>query len=130
MKSRRFWIIAFWFYLGILLTISMSAYLRVIPTEISQFPYYDTVLHFLLLGITAYLSHLALNKRQIHFLNISLPLAPLIVFFFCIIDEIIQKFVPYRSADWLDLAADLCGIIVFTFLAQKTPINQSIRKIE
>lgn len=130
MKSRRFWIIAFWFYLGILLTISMSAYLRVIPIEISQFPYYDTVLHFLLLGIAAYLSHLALNKRQIHFLNIPLPLAPLIVFLFCIIDEIIQKFVPYRSADWVDLAADLCGIVVFTFLAQKTPINQSVRKIE
>ena len=130
MKSRRFWVIAFWFYLGILLTISISAYLRVIPTEISQFPHYDTVLHFLLLGIAAYLSHLALNKRQIDFFNIPLPLAPLIVFLFCILDEIIQKFVPYRSADWLDLAADLCGIIAFTFLAQKTPINQSVRKIE
>jgi polysaccharide biosynthesis protein VpsQ len=130
MKSRRFWVIAFWFYLGILLSISMSAYLRVIPTEISQFPHYDTGLHFILLGIAAYLSHLALNKRQIRFLKISLPLAPLIVFLFCIIDEIIQIFVPYRSADWVDLAADLCGIIIFTFLAQKTQINQSVRKIE
>jgi polysaccharide biosynthesis protein VpsQ len=130
MKPRRFWVIAFWFYLGILLTISISAYLRVIPTEISQFSHYDTVLHFILLGIAAYLSHLALNKRQIVFLKIPLPLAPLIVFFFCIIDEIIQKFVPYRSADWVDLAADLCGIIIFTFLAQKTPISQNVRKIE
>jgi polysaccharide biosynthesis protein VpsQ len=130
MKPRRFWVIAFWFYLGILLTISISAYLRVIPTEIAQFPHYDTVLHFLLLGIAAYLSHLALNKRQILFFKIPLPLAPLIVFLFCIIDEIIQKFVPYRSADWVDLAADLCGIIIFTFLAQKTPISQKIRKIE
>ncbi len=129
MKSRRFWVIAFWFYLGILFTISISAYLRVIPTEISRFPYYDTVLHFLLLGIAAYLSHLALNKRQFNIFNIQLPLAPFIVFFFCIIDEIIQKFSPHRSADWVDLTADLCGIILFTFLAQKTPTHQSNRKI-
>jgi polysaccharide biosynthesis protein VpsQ len=130
MKSRRFWVITFWFYLSILLTISISAYLRVIPTQISQFPHYDTVLHFLLLGIAAYLSHLALNKRQFNIFNIQLPLAPLIVFFFCIIDEAIQIFVPYRSADWVDLTADLCGILVFTFLAQKTPTRQSLSKIE
>jgi polysaccharide biosynthesis protein VpsQ len=119
--THRFWIICFWFYLGILFAISMSAYLRVIPTEIAQFPYYDTVLHFLLLGIAAYLSHLALNKRQLHILDTALPLAPFLVFMFCIIDEIIQKFTPHRSADIIDLLADVCGIIVFTLLAERTP---------
>ncbi|BAZ42553.1 hypothetical protein NIES4101_85220 [Calothrix sp. NIES-4101] len=124
MKSRRFWVTAFCFYLGILFAISMSAYLKIIPTEIARFPYYDTILHFLLLGIAAYLSHLALNKRQLHILNTALPLAPLIVFLFCIIDEIIQKYTPHRSADMIDLAADICGIILFTWLAEKTPIRR------
>ncbi|MEA5570949.1 VanZ family protein [Calothrix sp. UHCC 0171] len=124
MKSSRFWVTAFWFYLGILLAISMSAYLKIIPTEIAQVPYYDTILHFLLLGIAAYLSHLALNKRQLHILNTALPLAPVIVFLFCIIDEIIQKYTPHRSADIIDLAADICGIILFTWLAEKTPIRR------
>ncbi|MBW4604036.1 MAG: VanZ family protein [Calothrix sp. FI2-JRJ7] len=125
MKSHRFWIIAFWFYLGILLAISISAYLKVIPTEIARFPYYDTVLHFVLLGIAAYLSHLALNKRQLHILGTALPLAPFIVFFFCILDEIIQKFTPHRSADIVDLIADVCGIIVFTYLAEHTSIRKT-----
>lgn len=49
--------------------ISMSAYLRIIPTEISHFLYYDKILHFLLLGIAAYLGYLALNKRQIQISN-------------------------------------------------------------
>lgn len=47
----------------------MSAYLSIISTEISQFPYYDTILYFLLLGIAAYFGHLALNKRQIQISN-------------------------------------------------------------
>ncbi len=125
MKSNQRWVFAFWVYFAILMSISMSAYLRIIPTEISQFPYYDTILHFLLLGIAAYLGHLALNKRKIPIFNISLPLAPLIVIFFCIVDEIIQLFIPYRSFDLVDLAADLCGIVLFTWLAEKQNLKQS-----
>lgn len=128
MKSRRFWAIAFWFYLGILFAISMSAYLKVIPTEVARFPYYDTILHFLLLGIAAYLSHLALNKRQIHILGTALPMAPFIVLLFCILDEVIQKFTPHRSADIVDLIADICGIIVFTWLAENTPMKKTVSK--
>ncbi|MBG1243561.1 VanZ family protein [Nostoc sp. NZL] len=125
MKSNQRWVFAFWVYFGILISISMSAYLRIIPTEISQIPYSDTILHFLLLGIAAYLGHLALNKRKIQILNIYLPLAPLIVIFFCIVDEIIQLFTPYRSFDLVDLGADLCGIVLFTWLAERQNLNKS-----
>ncbi|WP_416242475.1 VanZ family protein [Anabaena cylindrica] len=121
MTTHQRWVFAFWVYLGILLSISISAYLRIIPTEIAQFPHYDTILHFLLLGIAAYLSHQALNKRKFKIFNIPLPLAPFIVLLFSIIDEIVQSFVPYRSADIADLAADILGIIVFTWLAEKFP---------
>ncbi|AFY35063.1 hypothetical protein Cal7507_4703 [Calothrix sp. PCC 7507] len=128
MKSNRRWVLAFWLYFGILMSISLSAYLKIIPTELSQFPHYDTVLHFLLLGIAAYLSHLALNKRKIQILNINLPLAPFIVFFFCILDEIIQLLVPYRSADLVDLGADLCGIVLFTWLAEKQKLHKTEKR--
>ncbi|NJL65173.1 MAG: VanZ family protein, partial [Methylacidiphilales bacterium] len=95
-----------------------------VDQKLLNFPTTIQILHFLLLGIAAYLSHLALNKRQFYILKTALPLAPLVVFFFCIIDEIIQKFTPHRSADIMDLAADICGIILFTWLANKTPIKQ------
>jgi hypothetical protein len=128
MKSNRRWVFAFWFYLAILMTISMSAYLQIIPTEISQFPHYDTVLHFVLIGFAAYLSHLALNKRKIRLLNTSLPLAPIIVIFCRLIDEGIQLFTPHRSFDLMDLAADLCGIVLFTWLAERQKLNISAKK--
>ncbi|MBD2775383.1 VanZ family protein [Iningainema sp. BLCCT55] len=118
MKSQKTWVLAFWFYLGIILSISISAYLKIIPNEISQFPYYDTILHFLLIGMAAYLGHLALNKRKVQLLNIYLPLAPLLVTFFCTIEEFLQKLTPHRSFDLMDLAADFCGIVLFTWLAE------------
>nr|WP_281172820.1 VanZ family protein [Cylindrospermum stagnale] len=127
MTSRQRWIFAFWVYFAILMSISLSAYLRVIPTQIPQFPYFDTVCHFILLGIAAYLSHLALDKRKIQIFNISLPLAPFLVMFFCVLDEIIQLFTPYRSFDLIDLAADLCGVILFTWLAEKQNLNKSVK---
>jgi len=125
MKSNQFWVFAFWFYFGILMSISISAYLKIIPVELSQFPYFDTIMHFLLLGIAAYLGHLALNKRKIEIFNISLPLTPFIVIFFCIIDEILQLFSPHRSFDLVDLVADLCGVILFTWLAERQNLHKS-----
>ncbi|MBD2293339.1 VanZ family protein [Anabaena sphaerica FACHB-251] len=121
MTTHQRWVFAFWVYLGILLSIFISAYLRIMPTELAIFAHYDTIMHFLLLGIAAYLSHQALKKRKLQIFNIPLPLAPSIVFVFCIFDEIIQSFVPYRSADIMDFAADVLGIIVFTWLAEKFP---------
>ncbi|BAZ30280.1 hypothetical protein NIES4074_27360 [Cylindrospermum sp. NIES-4074] len=121
MTSHQRWVFAFWVYLGILLSISLSAYLRVFPTQIAQIPYYDKILHFILLGIAAYVSYLSFNKRKIKILNFYLPLAPLIVILFCILDEITQLLVPYRSFDLVDLACDICGIVLFTWLAEITP---------
>ncbi len=125
MKANRPWVFAFWVYFGILMSISLSAYLKVIPTELAQFPHYDAILHFLLLGIAAFISHLAWNKRKIQVFNISLPLAPMIVILICVIDEIIQFFVPYRSFDLVDLTADFCGIVLFTWLAERKKLKTS-----
>jgi polysaccharide biosynthesis protein VpsQ len=125
MRTNQPWTFAFWVYLGILLSISLSAYLKIIPSELSQFPYYDTILHFLLLGIAAFLSHLAFNKPKIQIFNISLPLAPIVIMFLCVIDEIIQHFVPYRSSDLVDLIADFCGVLLFTWLAEIKKLNNA-----
>ncbi|NJL09287.1 MAG: VanZ family protein [Calothrix sp. SM1_7_51] len=125
MKSHRFWVLTFWFYLGILLVISTSAYMKLIPNELSQFPHYDTILHFFLIGTAAFIGHLALKKRKISILFLDIPIVPILVFSCRFIDEIIQKFSPNRSFDPLDLAADLCGIIILTYLAEKVPIKTS-----
>mgnify|MGYP001800182523 FL=1 len=117
MKSNRTWLVAFWFYIGIILSITISAYLKIIPNEIQRFPYFDTIMHFLLMGFSAFLGHLAFNKRKINILNFSLPLVPIIISFFVLVEECLQRFSPNRSFDLLDLAAYFCGIVLFTLFA-------------
>ncbi len=116
--TNRNWVIAFWFYIGIILSITISAYLKIIPNEIQQFPYFDTIMHFILMGFSAFLGHLAFNKRKINILNFSVPLVPIIISFFVLTEECLQRFSPNRSFDLLDLAADFCGIVLFTLLAE------------
>ncbi len=123
MKSNRNWVIAFWFYIGIILSISISAYLKIIPNEIKQFPYYDTILHFVLMGFSAFLGHLAFNKRKINIFNFSVPLVPIVISFFVFIEECLQMFSPNRSFDLVDLAADFCGIVLFTVLAENIKLK-------
>lgn len=119
MKSNRTWAIAFWCYIGIIIAISISAYLKIIPNEIKQFPYYDTILHFLLMGFAAFLGHLAFNKRKFNIFKFNLPLVPIVISFFVLVEEFLQMFSPHRSFDLVDLAADFCGIVFFTWLAEK-----------
>lgn len=126
--SKKGWIFAFWFYLAVLMTIIISAYLKVLPVKSSSIPYYDTVGHFVLLGMAAFFGHLALNKRKISVGNISIPLAPLLVVIFCVIDELLQILSPYRSASFYDLAADFVGIAVFYWLAERVKFKQSSKE--
>lgn len=121
--TNRNWLVAFWLYIGIILSITISAYLKIIPNEIQQFPYIDTILHFLLMGFSAFLGHLAFNKRKINILNFSLPLVPIVISFFVFIEECLQRFSPNRSFDLVDLAADFCGIVLFTWLAERMKIK-------
>lgn len=128
MKSNRNWAIAFWIYIGIILSITISAYLKIIPNEIHRFPYLDTILHFLLMGFSALLGHLAFNKRKINIFNLSLPLVPIIISFVVLVEECLQRFSPNRSFDLLDLAADFCGIVLFKLLAEMIKIGSCEEK--
>ena len=124
-ESNKGWVLAFWFYFGILMAIIISAYLRILPVKSSTIPYYDTIGHFILLGIATFLAHLALRKRKIYGKRISIPLAPIIVVIFCVIDELLQSLSPNRTASFSDLAADLVGVMVFYWLAEKVKLKVS-----
>lgn len=124
MKSNRRWVFVFWGYFSLLITIIISAYLRIIPVKISTIPFYDTLGHFILLEIAAYLGHLALNKRRVNILNISLPLAPILVSIFTLIEEMLQTLSPYRTFSISDLTADLCGVVLFSWLAEGTRVKR------
>ena len=75
------------------------------------------------MGFSAFLGHLAFNKRKINILNFSFPSVPIVISFFVLIEECLQIFSPYRSFDLIDLAADFCGIVLFTWLAERVKMK-------
>lgn len=121
MKSTQRWILAFCLYFLILLTIIVLAYRGILPVKISAIPFYDTIGHFILLGIASYLAHKSLGKRMIKTwpLAITLPLGPILVTIFAIVDESLQMLSPLRTSTLSDLVANLVGIWFFYWLASR-----------
>ncbi len=112
------WVLFFWGYFAVLLTIFILAYLRMIPVKIAKIPFYDTLGHFLLLGLTSYFAHRALGRRMINLFNFAIPLGPFLVGIFAVAEESIQVISPYRTFSFIDMAANLSGIIFFYWLVE------------
>jgi hypothetical protein len=110
--SRR-WVVVFGAYLAVLLTIFILAYLRLIPTQLASIPLYDTVGHFILLGLAGLLAHRALNRRSFKLLGLGIPWGIFLVGVFAVLEENLQRFTAYRTYALSDLAANLCGILLF-----------------
>lgn len=82
----------------------------------------DEVGHLFLFGVLAFLAHRAAVERDLR--------APLLVAFlgtvvYGALTEAIQMTVPTRSAEWSDLAADVCGGLLYTAaaLGRRIPIG-------
>src|SRR5687768_285125 len=102
-RERRFWVAVFACYLVVIVTISASAYLRLIPGYIFTIPFYDTGMHFFLLGGASYLCHRALGGRRVALAKRRVPLGPLVVGAVSVADECAQALVPWRSFSGLDM---------------------------
>ncbi len=82
-------------------------------------PYGDKVGHFFLMGILALLANLALGYRCFSFKGLSLWLGSLLVLTFVVVEEFTQMYIPLRTFDLGDLAADFVGIALFSWLGYK-----------
>jgi len=83
------------------------------------FPYGDKLGHFLLIGCLAFFLNLSLACRYWQFGPIRLLRGSLIILSLAALEEVSQYFIPARSFDWGDLSADLLGVLVFGYLAQR-----------
>lgn len=130
-RRRNRWVVIFWVYIAILGSISLSAYLGLLPRNsgLLALPHADHVIHFLLLGGASFLSHRALGGRWLRFRRVGLPLGPLIVGLASITDECFQSLSPVRTFDLLDMASNVSGVIVFGALAEAM-IRRAIRRSE
>jgi len=112
MKKRIFPVI---FFAIFVLAITWLAYNDLIPKQVKVIPYYDSIGHFVLFGIYAYLADLALKGKTVWFI----PVGPGLVILYAVIDEFLQKLSANRTFDLRDLFFGLLGISVAILISRK-----------
>ncbi len=85
-------------------------------TLVQTTPYGDKAGHFVLIGGLSFLLNRALAGRLVW---PGLQLGGVLIAVLVVIEEFSQKWIPSRTFDWWDLAADLIGIAVADSLARK-----------
>ena len=86
-----------------------------------EMPCGDKVGHFLLMGTLAFLVTRVLEKKSFLVGRFRVPFGAAVVFLVVCLEEISQIFIPGRTFSFLDLSADLLGILVFGWLASRYP---------
>ncbi len=117
--SRRFWIVGLVLYAAFIVLLVVLADLGRLPLFFF-FPAYDTVGHFVLIGLLAFFINGALNGR-VAFRVVGLPVytAVLVTAVLALAEELSQGFLLTRTMSLRDSLADLAGILVFGFLSAR-----------
>ena len=118
---------AYWFPVFVYCLLIFIQSSRPSPDITPHWPYVDKVLHFFAYALLSALFLRAFNTTRIkNNLKLIFILSVLLSSLYGISDEIHQSFVPYRTADPMDVLADILGSIAGVYLYQKTlSISQS-----
>jgi len=118
---------AYWFPIFVYCLLIFIQSSRPSPDITPHWPYVDKVLHFFAYALLSALFLRAFNTTRIkNNLKLIFILSVLLSSLYGISDEIHQSFVPYRTADPMDVLADILGSIAGVYLYQKTlSISQS-----
>jgi len=84
---------------------------------IRSFPYGDKVGHFCLFGTLTFGAILASKFKTFNIAKLNVYYAVALVSLFILSEEISQAFIPSRTFDLVDLAADTLGILAAIALA-------------
>lgn len=88
-------------------------------------PLADKAGHIGLIGMLTLLFDHALAGRKIK--RVCIPLAPAIVFLVMTVEEVSQRWMPLRSFDLTDLAANYAGILVAVMVGRFPMIRRNRR---
>jgi VanZ family protein len=103
-------IFVFILYTLFIVSVSILAYLNIIPTKKINIPYYDLVGHFILYGIWGYLFAIVFHKAIVKIGKFVLPWGIMVVTVITIVEECLQSLSPVRTSSFSDLLFSLLGI--------------------
>ncbi|MEM6991284.1 MAG: VanZ family protein [Myxococcota bacterium] len=117
------WRCLLWPQVGLVSAISLAAYtgsLAAADPAWLRVAGMDKVLHFTLFGFVAFGMHFATRGHRMRVVGrLAAPTAIVVPLVIALADEGVQALSPHRSADVVDLLADLAGMLVFRWLARR-----------
>lgn len=119
-RRRLAWGLAL--HLAVIIVVGTLAYVGGLPFRVQELhPSGDKVMHFLLVGGLAFWLVGLWNDARLSrgpLGRLRLPLAVVVPGVLAGLEEGLQFFSSRRNADWLDLAADLAGLVTFWILGR------------
>lgn len=112
----------------LIFSISLGAYAGVLPTQIKALPYYDTIMHFLLVGMFGFFLDGALAHRALVRVAFVPRLGPALALGLAGSEEYLQRLSRNRSSSWSDFAANATGILVCSFIAKRITLAYAARQ--
>jgi len=125
-KLHKFFI--YWFPILVYCLLIFIQSSRPSPDITPDWPYVDKVLHFTAYALLGALFLRAFKTTRIrHHLKLIFALSVLFSALYGISDEIHQSFVPYRTADYRDVLADILGSILGVYIFYKIKIGKNAK---
>ena len=125
-KTHKF--VAYWFPIILYCLLIFVQSSRPSPDITPDWPYVDKVLHFTAYALLGALFLRAFKTTRIkHHLKLIFVLSVLFSALYGISDEIHQSFVPYRTADYRDVLADILGSILGVYIFYKIKIGKNVK---
>ena len=119
MFGKTFWNYGLGVHLGVVTTISLSAYAGILPTTYKIIPHADLFGHLVLVGLLAFFLDGTFRFRALFSGRLAfLRLAPALMIVIAALEELTQSFSPRRTASLSDFLADVLGIVLGSWLAK------------
>lgn len=90
----------------------------VIYDKVKIIPFYDKILHFILLGTMTYLVNTSFHSKRIKIGRYAVLLGSLIIGLAITFEEFSQLFLPHRNFEIMDLICNYAGIFTGTMLSK------------
>jgi len=127
----RFYRVGLAFHTAMICTIAGVAYSGMLPPGITVVPYYDKIMHFVLLGTWGFFLDGSLAHRAVMKALEGTPFVPrlgtAIALALATTEEIAQRLSPVRSSSWSDWVANTLGILLGSWLALRLTKSADVR---
>lgn len=116
MQKIKWWTLGYLVFVIAIIAIADQGNYAFVFNWLHSIPYGDKFGHFFLIGLLSLLINLSLGCARFELWGINFFKGSIIVLVIITLEEFSQVFIPSRSFDLGDLAANTLGILCFSYL--------------